>query len=272
MTIEIRAGNSAFADETKNFTEDSNGCYRVILMRSMGYEQAPKDSFEKMRQSITFAVGHACEDVHEEYHTSLGRLLEKEKAGSKEYYPGVPCNCHADFVVTDERMSATWLEEHKSVSSINTWLQVFERGSPKANNIAQCLTNCDILDVLDGRLIYTGVIYSPGGRSTAKTTEQKEWPPIQPYAKMFTVNKDDNGVVYLNGEEYEYSWENVLIHKREASRCVAKEEVSKIKPATSKACSYCSLKKICKLFDGGQINQEEWKRLATLEFKERENG
>jgi hypothetical protein len=269
---EIRSGNSAFSDEDKNYTTDGNGCFRVILMRSLGYEQAPKDSFEKMRQAITFAVGHACEDVHEEYHASRGRLLEKEKAGSKEYYPGIPCNCHADFVVTDERMCATWLEEHKSVSSINTWLQVFEEGHPKENNVAQCITNCDILDVEDGRLIYTGTIYSPGGRSTAKSTPDKEWPPIQPYPKMFSVNKDQNGVIYLNGEEYKFNWGHVLTHKRIASECVAKEEVSKIKPASSKACSYCSLRKICQLFDKGNINQDEWKRLAKLEFKERENG
>jgi hypothetical protein len=256
----IRIGNSAFASPTDNFTNDPNGCYRIILLRSLGYEQYPATSYDKLRQSLTFALGHANEEAMTTYEEGRGRQVERERIISGELY-GVPYEGHIDLT-----LDSVQLVELKSVSSINTYVAVFDKGEYKLNNLAQLVSYLYLDKKPVGTLRYTNFIYSPAAEATGTSKKGMSWGNLQPCYKEFLVEIDpQKDVILVDSVEIPYKVSHMLYHK-EVSADVIKRSYVHPEPLKTKVCSFCQLRDICSKFNKKAISEKEWLSLAKVTF------
>ena len=247
--VTFRGGNSAFADSKKNYSHDAGGCYRIILMRHLGYEARPIIDTEIFRQSATFALGHANEEVMEKM---LKIPLEKEKSICKIYNNKHQFEGHIDLY----NPAVNEIYELKSISSINTYVDVFDNNKFKPNNLAQCCAYMQAMNSFRGYLIYTNFIYSPAA-TTTELKESKSWGRIQPCYKKFTVDISDNSTILVDGVDFKYGLQHIIHHQEEALNCMETETVSKIKPMST-ACGFCTLRDLCSGFDKGDIKNKDW--------------
>lgn len=261
MTKVIRIGNSAFATETENLTNDANGCYRIILLRSLGYEAQPITPFDRIRQKLTFALGHANEEVMAEDYAEKGHKVERERVIKGEIY-GLSYEGHIDLTVDDLQ-----LVELKGVSSINSYVDIIRDGHYKLNNLAQLVSYLFLEKKQCGVLRYTNFIYSPAAQATGVTKKDMSWDKISPGYRDFLVEIDfDTEQIVVDRVPIPLTLENIRIHKKVSAEVISKELVHST-PLKTKVCSFCMLRDYCSKFNKQLITEKDWLSFAKCVFQ-----
>lgn len=257
---QIRGGHSAFSKQGENHSCDANGCYRIILLRSMGYK--PKtDNIQ--RQRMTFALGHANEEVVAGLLEDAGYTVEREREIHRTLSPEVEFTGHID--VTASKSGEVALYELKSVSSVNSYIKYIKKGNYKLNNLAQLVAYMLTDEKRLGYLVYSNFIYSPAACEVSdKKKTLTKWDKIEPCIRKYKVEIDYKSIIVDGVAHEEYTTDNIVEHMLRSAQVVVDEEVSRIKPGYE-GCFFCELKQTCERFDSGDIDGEQWKRLVVLD-------
>lgn len=141
MTLrQIRGGNAAIYRNGEFLTDSSSGCLRIAKLRSYGFQPAILEP----RTLKVFKIGNLFEDwFGKEQFT-----LKKEEQVKFQIIKDVEFIGHIDYMDDD------FLYELKSVTSKNTYREVFKKNKPKMQNVLQIATYMVALERDKAKLIY----------------------------------------------------------------------------------------------------------------------
>lgn len=240
MTLQIRGGNAGLFRNGEYRTDSNNGCPRMIKLRSYGFQAGVEDPATLK----VFKLGHMFEDWFAVENPGLTREhCVKFNISQKVEFVG-----HVDF------MSDDYLYELKSVTSKNTYREVFKKGKPKEQNLLQLITYMVALERDKGKLIY--------GSYTKKITyEQFEELGDDEFEEMcetlvpddtieFHIHMCEDGHFYCNNVELDIHITDITEFWQEASLMILDEDVP---PKPTKLaeknffgpCHFCPAKNIC---------------------------
>lgn len=221
-------------------TDTNSGCPRMVKLRSHGFQAAIEDPSTLK----VFKVGHLFED----WFASENPGLTREHCVQFQINPSVEFVGHIDF------MNEDYLYELKSVTSKNTYREVFKKGKPKDQNLLQLITYMVALERDKGKLIY--------GSFTKKITyEQFEEIGDDEFEELcetlvpddtieFHIHMCENGHFYCNNVELDIHINDITEFWHEASLMILDEDVPP-KPAKLGEknffgpCHFCPAKNIC---------------------------
>jgi hypothetical protein len=223
----------------------------------MDYQDVPMTEFDRLRQRITFALGKANEWVVARELEDRGYKVQRERSLSKGIDSETSLEGHTDLTCDD-----ALLYELKSVSSLGVYQKIFIDGEYKTNNLAQLVTYLMLDNKTEGILQYTNFIYSPAV-TTDRQSDKFSVGPISPGYRKFMVTLDPNtSAIWVDNKPTPFTLDHVRAHYRHAAKVVKDQEVSEIRPSTSKACGYCKLYSICTSLKKGDITDAQWLALA----------
>lgn len=240
MSYQIRGGNAAIYRNGEYRTDTNAGCPRMIKLRSHGFQVGIEDP----ATIKVFKVGH----LFEEWFDKENPGLIKEHCVQFQINPSVEFVGHIDFMNDD------YLYELKSVTSKNTYREVFKKGKPKEQNLLQLITYMVALERDKGKLIY--------GSFTKKITyEQFEEIGDDEFEELcetlvpddtieFHIHMCENGHFYCNNVELDIHINDITEFWQEASLMILDEDVpSKPVKLSEKnffgPCHFCPAKNIC---------------------------
>jgi hypothetical protein len=269
----IRGANSAFADNGVNYTSDAAGCYRIILLRSMGYEVEEIEELEPIkgiiqssdiRKDINFTLGYASEQVINKWLIRKKYTIETDVALSKQLTEEVAFKGHSDCIGINPKTHETEVFEYKSISSVNSYLKIIHKSQYKLNNLAQLVAYMIIAGHNTGRLMYVNYIYCP-----EINDPKHKFPKMTPVIKYFTVCAEED-ILVVDDKVSIHKPSQIVTHMLESARVITEEDVSVIKPDKSGSCFFCKLKPICDELDKGQISKDDWKTKVICMSKKTE--
>lgn len=255
---QIRGGHSAFSYQGENHSCDANGCYRIILLRSLGLRTKTDDP---QRQTMTFGLGHANEEVITTLLTKAGIIVEREREIRRNISPEVDFTGHIDITA-----NGNTLYELKSVSSIRSYINYIVKGKYKLNNLAQLVAYMITDEKKQGYLVYASYIYAPAGKEVneKKKSGHLTWDRIEPCIRKYKVEIEGKAIM-VDGEAHpKYTIDNVIEHMLRSAQVVVDEEVSRIVPGYA-GCLFCELAQTCTRFNSGEIDADKWKQLVMLD-------
>lgn len=240
MKLQIRGGNAAIYRNGEIRTDTSSGCPRMFKLRSIGFQPAINDP----RTLKVFKLGQMFED----WYGDNNPQLEKEREVRFEVNDDVEFIGHIDY--SDEE----YLYELKSVTSKNTFREVFKKKKPKMQNVLQLATYMVALERDKGKLIY-GSFTNTLQYDMLEDLDDDKFEDIcdtlKPDATMeFNITISDSGTFSCDGEEIDLHVSDIVEFWEAASQIILDDEVP-VKPEkiNSKSffgpCDFCELKNIC---------------------------
>lgn len=194
------------------------------------------------RSQVTFAVGHACEEVFASYHPNLEREKELTLVVGKD----VEVVGHVDFIGGGQ------IHEVKSISSIDKALEYAYKGEPKESNIAQLVAYMVMAEVQEGFLHYIVTCYG-------KKTSDKVKYSIQPSMHSYKIEIENSGLINLNGLPLRWDATWVAAFWSQAAKMLTAPDKDLAKNAprpNSDICLWCKYRDCCAfLEETGDVNQ-----------------
>jgi hypothetical protein len=238
--MQIRGGNAGVFKNGEFRTDTSNGCPRVIKMRAHGFQAGVVEA----STAKVFKVGH----LFEEWFAHENPGLIAEHPVTFNITEGVDFAGHIDFVGQE------FIYELKSVTSKNTYRDVFKKKKPKDQNLLQLITYMVALERDKGKLIY-------GSFTKTITYDMFEELGDDEFEEMCeTLKPDDtieyfveiqpNGEIHCDGKLIDITVTDVCEFWNQAAAMVLDEDVP-AKPGKLNEknyfgpCHFCDLKNIC---------------------------
>jgi PD-(D/E)XK nuclease superfamily len=238
--MQIRGGNAGIFKNGEFRTDTSTGCPRVIKLRAHGFQSGIVEG----STAKVFKVGHLFED-----------WFAKENPGLKIEHPvtfqiteDVQFAGHIDFVGEE------FIYELKSVTSKNTYRDVFKKKKPKDQNLIQLITYMVALERDKGKLIYGSFVntitYDMFEEIGDDEFEEmcETLTPDDTIEFFITITKD--GDVLCDGKSTDISVTDICEFWNQAAAMVVDEEVP-AKPGKINEknyfgpCHFCDMKNIC---------------------------
>lgn len=228
-------GSSAGILRNGEFLSDSDtACPRRTWLRHKNIQE----KISKFTEQI-FAIGFRFEDY-------FGTLVE----GQKELEVNtLNFGGHADLV-TDE-----FVYETKSVTSKNTYKQVFKQNKPKSSHLIQLCHYLIQMERQKGKLVYGSFLTKEIEYGKLKKMRPAEIPAllegIVPEIKEFLVEISDDGFILVDGEHFEnLHVTEFLDFIEEVSALInANELPPRVEPLTPNAwgdvCKFCPFAAVC---------------------------
>lgn len=243
----VRGGNSGvLTSDGLVKASDSGSCLRVIFLRAEGI-QAPVD----FKSQLTFALGYAWENVFSALSDSKKFNLRsqvsigpKEIEGSSVTFTGT-----ADFIL-DFPNGQSIAVDTKSVSSINSYIDLFQKGKVKTNYIAQLATYMDFLNINTGYLAPASFIYAGKAHMTAGTFRETGG-KIEPSMKLIPISIDGS-TISVNGEESIFTLEDIKRHRQAAAISIETRTIAPNRPESTSGysvCHFCKFRNACDQYD-----------------------
>lgn len=184
----IIRGSSAGIFRNGEFVSDADtACPRRTILRHLNIQETIS-AFTKQ----IFAIGFKFED----HYGALVPDAAKEVAITTPNFSG-----HADAVTDDVVI------ETKSVSSKNTYKQVFKQGIVKSNHLIQLCHYLIQMERQKGRLVYGSYVSKTIDYSKLKAMHPDKIPALMenavPEIREFDVVIDDDGFIMVDGEPYQ---------------------------------------------------------------------
>ncbi len=237
---QIRGGNAGLFKNGEFRTDSSNGCPRVIKLRAYGFQSGIVEG----STAKVFKVGHLFED-----------WFAKENPGLVAEHPvkfnvteDVEFAGHIDFVGEE------FIYELKSVTSKNTYRDVFKKQKPKEQNLLQLMTYMVALERDKGKLIYgsfTKTITYDMFEEIGDDEFEEMCETLKPDDTIeFFVTLDEQGEFHCNGKSIDINVSDICEFWNQASAMIMDEEVpAKPEKLAEKnyfgPCHFCDLKNIC---------------------------
>lgn len=240
MKLQIRGGNAAIYRNGEVRTDASSGCPRMFKLRSYQFQPA----ITEPRTLKVFKIGQMFED----WYGDTNPQLEKEREVRFDINEDVEFIGHIDYSDED------FLYELKSVTSKNTFREVFKKQKPKMQNVLQLATYMVALERDKGKLIYgsfTNTLQYDMLEELDDDKFEEICDTLKPDATMeFNITISDSGIFSCNGQELDLQVADIVEFWEAAAEIICDEEVP-AKPAQLDPksyfgpCSFCELKNIC---------------------------
>lgn len=243
----VRGGNSGVLGiDGIVKASDSGSCLRVIFLRAEGI-QAPVD----FRSHLTFALGYAWESVFSSLEGSEKFKLRSQIPIGPEPIQGssVPFTGTADFIM-DFPNGQSIAVDTKSVSSINSYIDLFQKGKVKTNYVAQLVTYMEFLKLNTGYLAPASFIYAGKGHMTAGTFRDTGG-KIEPSMKLIPIQLHGSQIV-VNGDPADFNLDDVRRHREAAAFSIETRTISPTRPQSTSGysvCHFCKFKNACDQFE-----------------------
>ena len=238
--LQLRGGNAGLYKNTEYRTDTSNGCPRIIKLRAHGFQPAIT---EASTQKV-FKLGHLFETWFAVENPSLTPEHEVRFSITED----VEFVGHVDFINDD------FIYELKSVTSKNTFRDVFKKKKPKEQNLLQLITYMVALERDKGKLIY-GSFINTITYDKFETLGDDEFEQmcedIKPDDTIeFFITLSSDGQFYCDGNPLDISVSDICEFWDKASQMIMDEEVPD-KPTRLNEknyfgpCHFCDMKNIC---------------------------
>lgn len=238
---QLRGGNAAIYRNGDFLTDSSSGCLRIAKLRSNEFQAAVDDP----RTMKVFKIGHMFEDWFE---TQSKTPLKKEEQVRFEINKNVEFIGHIDYMDDD------FLYELKSVTSKNTFREVFKKNKPKMQNVLQLATYMVALERDKAKLIYGSFVKTVTYDQLDELGDdefEEMCDTLKPDQTIeFNIHMCEDGHFYCNNVEIGLHILDITEFWNEAASILIDEEVPP-KPEKLDAksffgpCDYCQLKDIC---------------------------
>lgn len=257
MTIfQLRGGNSGYSINGIPYSNTQQACLRIILLRHHKIEPSIDETSKKV-----FEVGFLNERLH---------ITPNKEA---DFKVAVPLTENTTFCGSVDFMTNEGPEEHKSVTSLNTYEEVFTNSFYKMDNLAQLANYMVATKSPKGKLIYTSFIKAINYSDIKKysweeiqekisSTYNKDFPPE---VKVFNVNLDREGRFYVDGKAQNLYIRYIKEFWSLAAEVVENNIVYPTRPKTTKQgspCLFCPFKKACKQWETSPTTTEDFLDLA----------
>lgn len=240
MKLQIRGGNAAIYRNGEVRTDTSSGCPRMFKLRSYQFQPA----ITEPRTLKVFKLGQMFED----WYGDTNPQLEKEREVRFDINENVEFIGHIDYSDED------FLYELKSVTSKNTFREVFKKQKPKMQNVLQLTTYMVALERDKGKLIYGSFVKTVTYDQLEELGEdefEEMCDTLKPDQTIeFNIHMCENGHFYCNNVEIGLHISDITEFWNKAASILIDEEVP-AKPAQLDPksyfgpCNFCELKNIC---------------------------
>ena len=240
MTRQIRGGNASTYRNGEYLTDTSSGCPRLIKLRAYDFQPSVSDP----KTQKIFKLGHLFEEWYGEKHPEL----DKESEVRFNVTDDVEFIGHIDYSDKD------YLYELKSVTSKNTYREVFRKLKPKIQNVLQLTTYMVALERDKGKLIY-GSFVETVQYDKIDEIDDDEFEEICETIKPdetveFLIEVQEDGKFLCNKEELDLTVTDIVDFWNAAADMICDEEVpakpKKLKPTNYfSPCHFCEMKNIC---------------------------
>lgn len=240
MKYQIRGGNAGMFRNGEYRTDTHNGCPRTIKLRAFSFQTAIEDP----KTYKVFKIGHLFED----WFAAENPGLIKEHCVQFNVTESVEFIGHIDF------MNDNYLYELKSVTSKNTYREVFKKGKPKEQNLLQLITYMVALERDKGKLIYGSYVkkmpYEKFEEIGDDEFEELCETIVPDDTIEFYIHMCENGNFYCNDEKIDIHVSDIVEFWNEAATMILDEDVP---PKPEKLvdknyfgpCHFCPAKNIC---------------------------
>lgn len=238
---QIRGGNAAIFRNGEFRTDSSSGCVRIAKLRSNDFQAA----IDEPRTLKVFKIGHMFEDWFQ-YQSKTP--LKKEEQVKFEINKDVEFIGHIDY------MDDEFLYELKSVTSKNTYRDVFKKKKPKMQNVLQLATYMVALERDKGKLIYGSFLKTVSYDQLEELGDDEfedMCDTLKPDELMeFNIHMCENGHFYCNNVEIGIHILDITEFWNEAAKLIINKDIPpRPEKLDSKSffgpCDYCPLKDIC---------------------------
>jgi hypothetical protein len=246
MTRYIRGGNTGTYDlETTRYITTANGCFRTILIREFA-DQAKPDR----RSKYTWAIGTLSESlVVDEFRTMFSNV-EADVEVQEMITENVGITGHIDAICDD----VTY--ELKSISSVNSYKKIIQKGEYKPENVLQLVNYMLIREKCDGVLLYTSMLYP--GVTGAHPGDQR----------AFAIKIDNEGGIWVDDELFKFGVKHILGHRQKAAELVDAKKIYAHRPESMDpvfhCCKGCNYAPACDTFEFTHSPQAFWEETQKL--------
>lgn len=254
--FQIRGGNSGYAINGIPYSNSQQACLRIILLRHHKIEPPIDDTSKKV-----FEVGF----LNERFHSSPDK--------QPDFKVAVSLTENTSFCGSVDFMTKEGPEEHKSVTSLNTYEEVFTNNFYKMDNLTQLANYMVATKSPKGKLIYTSYTQA----ITYSDIKNYSWEEINqkistiynknnpPEVKVFNVNLDREGRFYVDGKPQNLYIRYIKEFWSLAAEVVENNIVYPTRPKSTKQgspCLFCPFKKACKKWDENPTTTEDFLEAA----------
>lgn len=238
--MEIRGGNAGLYRNGEFRSDTSNGCPRVIKLRAYDFQPAITEAHTLK----VFKVGH----IFEEWFATENPSLQAEQEVCFNIKEDVDFVGHVDFINED------FIYELKSVTSKNTYRDVFRKEKPKAQNLLQLATYMVALERDKGKLIYGSFIDTityDQFKELGDDDFEEMCETLKPDDTIeFLITIDEDGEFLCNGERTDIKVQDICAFWEAAADMLIDEDVpAKPEKLNQKnyfgPCHFCEMKNIC---------------------------
>jgi len=236
--IYMRGGNSGLYSPG-NYRVTSNGCLRMILVRSKCGQPVANH-----RERFTFDIGILCEKILADKWKAENKQVELDVEVEEHIIDNVYIMGHIDAILEGR------IIEEKSVQSVNSFKKIMKGGLYKKENIVQLLQYMMIKEHTEGTLLYTTVGYF-GEKS--EPGQQREF--------KVRITEDDK-IIVNEQEESGIRLIDILYHRQQAAECLIKKMIFTERPEPIEMpwypCDSCWLRPMCDNWDSNHDDNEFW--------------
>ena len=245
VNLAVRGGNSGVYNEHGETVADSpSQCLRMITLRAYGLSEPIS-----LKTQLTFHVGFAWESLFEKLLRASDVVTDLQvQRPIKEGGP-IPWTGTVDF--TAKINGEDILFDTKSISSLNSYTDVFKDNKVKTSYVAQMVRYMYTLKIKKGFLVYASFIYVSKNNVTAgqyrKMGEKSAAPSIQAVSIII-----ENDLILVDGFEWKYDLADVLEHTLQAQNHLHNETVEPLRPISDgdfSPCFSCYFKPVCAKFE-----------------------
>jgi len=253
VNMAVRGGNSGVLKLSgENIADGPGQCFRNITLRAYGISE-PLD----LRAHLTFSVGFAWEGLFERIlRVTPGITDVQVQVPVKEDGP-IPWTGTADFVavMNGEKI----LFDTKSISSLNSYVDVFIDGKVKISYIAQLVRYMHAMDIKQGYLAFANFIYVSKAAVTAGQYRKMGSEKAAPNINVIAIDILGDGI-YVDGFVQDFTLSEILEHTEHAQNNLHNEVVEPLRPVSASSfpvCMNCHFRPACDRFEAEGRDSKE---------------
>lgn len=245
VTMSVRGGNSGVYTEDGETIADSPGqCLRMVSLRAYGVSEPIS-----LKTQLTFHIGFAWETLFERLLRAGEGVTNVQVQRAVREEGHIPWTGTADF--TAEINGEEVLFDTKSISSLNSFTDVFHDNKVKVSYVAQMVRYMHALQISKGFLVYANFIYVGKAHVTAGQYRKMGSKNAAPDILAVGINIKD-GQVFVDGFPWAYDVADVLEHTIVAQNHLHNEIVEPLRPISTSdfsPCFSCHFNKACSKFE-----------------------